>query len=160
MAKAVKKKAAKKGTHSTRSKAATKKWPAWADAFLIQLYKCNEILTAARRVGRDRSAVYKLKGKCKKFAAAIEEAREGAVGRLDANMFERATDGWLEPVYFQGEKCGEKPKFDNDLAWKLKMFYLGQDSETNNASNVEIIFYPSAEGVHDVALKRAEEDND
>lgn len=46
--------------------------------------------------------------------------------QLHQTLFDRALNGWEEPVFQGGELVGYKRKFDNDLAWKLLLAHNKQ----------------------------------
>jgi hypothetical protein len=51
-----------------------------------------------------------------KYAVAFKEARVVAADFLESKLVERATVGWLEPVYYQGKVCGHVRRFDSSAA--------------------------------------------
>lgn len=50
-----------------------------------------------------------------KYAAAFDKRKETAGQYLEAIGIGRAADGWLEPVFYQGNPCGEVRRFDSGL---------------------------------------------
>lgn len=55
------------------------------------------------------------------FSAAIEAAKGRVAERLEAEADRRAVDGWEEPVFFKGVRCGTIQRFsDNLLELRLK----------------------------------------
>ena len=68
---------------------------------------------ADAKVGRTTAYEHRLR--YPEFAAAWDEVDESARDDLEASLFERARDGWLEPVFYKGEQVGTIRKFDNRL---------------------------------------------
>lgn len=50
-----------------------------------------------------------------KYAAAFKKQKENAGHYLETVAITRAGEGWLEPVYYQGEECGVVRRFDSGL---------------------------------------------
>jgi hypothetical protein len=50
-----------------------------------------------------------------KYAAAFKKRKEDAGNYLETEAIRRAGEGWLEPVYYQGNVCGEVRRFDSGL---------------------------------------------
>jgi hypothetical protein len=53
------------------------------------------------------------------YAAFFEEHRKRAGDLLEDFAVERATTGWNEPVYYQGEVCGRVRRFSDGLLMQL-----------------------------------------
>lgn len=84
-------------------------------AFLEQLARCGSVLEAAQRTGVNRGTVYRWKKKDSEFAGRWADAirrRAEEVGddiALQANVIE------VQPVFFRGQKIGEKRKVNTRL---------------------------------------------
>jgi len=90
-------------------------------AFLQELARSGNVRGAARAAGNlNVSALYKARRGNPAFAAAWDQAREIAreVARdlLLGEAIRRGYDGWLEPVFYKGAKCGEVRRYANQLA--------------------------------------------
>lgn len=57
------------------------------------------------------------------FEEELLAAQGEAVGKLKKVVFERARDGWEEPVFYKGEVCGHVRRYDNGLAMRLIEVY-------------------------------------
>jgi len=49
------------------------------------------------------------------YAAVFEQTRRSVADYLEAMAVERASEGWLEPVFYQGSQCGEVRKYSDGL---------------------------------------------
>lgn len=49
------------------------------------------------------------------YPPRFEIARQKAITFLEDVAVQRATEGWLEPVFYQGEECGTVRKFSDTL---------------------------------------------
>ena len=83
------------------------------------------MIRICRSLGLSRTAVYKHAKRNAKFKKAWEEAKQdGALSRLDdleAAADKRAIEGYLNPVYYKGKRCGAKRHFsDSVLITRLK----------------------------------------
>ena len=84
-------------------------------AFLEQLARCGSVLEAAHRAGVNRGTLYRWKKKDPEFARRWADAirrRADEVGddiALQANMID------VQPVFFRGQKIGEKRKVNTRL---------------------------------------------
>jgi hypothetical protein len=75
-------------------------------AFLAAFKACANISKAAESVGIDRSNHYQSL-EDPEYAAAFRKAIVEAAQFLEDQAVERATDGWEEPVIWQGRVCFE-----------------------------------------------------
>lgn len=64
--------------------------PTWQDRFLALFGQSLNISRSALGAGVDRQTVYREKAKDPEFAAAMQEAKNEAIERLEAAAFERA----------------------------------------------------------------------
>lgn len=62
-----------------------------------------------------RASHYEWCRKDPKYAAAFERRKQTAGSYLEAEAIARAGEGWLEPVYYQGDVCGQVRRFDSGL---------------------------------------------
>jgi hypothetical protein len=49
------------------------------------------------------------------FAQAVNDARELYVTKLRSEVYRRGVDGWKEPVFFKGNKCGSIRRYSDSL---------------------------------------------
>jgi hypothetical protein len=80
---------------------------AYADTFSVQ--------SAAEKAHVDSSTHFRWVRRDSQYAAAFKRRRETAGAFLEAEAITRAGEGWLEPVYYQGDVCGEVRRFDSGL---------------------------------------------
>jgi len=74
---------------------------------------CN-IVAACKKAGIARMTHYRWL-KRPRYAAVFEKTKRLAADYLESEAVTRATKGWLEPVYYQGSKCGAVRRFDGGL---------------------------------------------
>ena len=110
-----KKAPAKKKATSTRARGR----PKWVPKFLEELENTRSPTVAAKRAGISRRTPYNLRDDDQAFAEEWEDALEDGVEVLEGSVFEKAKDGWLEPVFYKGVRCGVRNRFSPDLAWKM-----------------------------------------
>jgi hypothetical protein len=89
--------------------------PALKSAFLEALAECGVIRTAANKAGIDRKSVYNWKANDPVFAELFDVAIEDANDAIRQEIRRRAVEGWLEPVYQQGQKVGTIRKYSDGL---------------------------------------------
>ena len=94
--------------------------PRWVPAFLAAIEEGAFISDACKAIGRSRSTVYEYRDRCPEFAEAWEDAREIAIYALETTAYQRALNGHKEPIYYNGEKVGERTVHHD----KLLMFLL------------------------------------
>ncbi len=83
--------------------------------FLRELAKRGIVSHAARKAKISRQTVYDHRRADPEFAAAWDEAIDIAAGILEAEAHRRAVTGVLEPVFYQGAKCGAVRKYSDTL---------------------------------------------
>ena len=89
--------------------------------FLACLKSTGNISEAARFAKVNRLTPYNWREADPAFAKAWEEALDEYADRLEKEADRRAVEGWLEPVFYEGEECGHKRKFsDTLLIFRLK----------------------------------------
>ena len=84
-------------------------------AFLTVYVKTATISKAAHAAKISRSSHYEWLKKDPKYVVAFTEAQEEATEGLEAEARRRAVDGWLEPVFYQGELVARVRKFSDTL---------------------------------------------
>jgi hypothetical protein len=73
------------------------------------------IVRAAEIARVSRDLHYDWCRKDKRYAQAFERRKDTATNYLESEAITRAGDGWLEPVYYQGDVCGQVRRFDSGL---------------------------------------------
>ena len=118
---------------------------------LIEAYAetCN-VTVAARRAGVGRRAHYSWLEEDSNYAEAFRKVRVQAGEYLEGVGVDRATKGWLEPVYYQGARCGSVRRYDGGLLQFLLRGLLpekyGQKTEISGPqgaplqAKVEVVF--------------------
>lgn len=95
------------------------RWDGWSDvrrrAFLRALAETGEIAASADRVGMSRSAVTRLKARDPDFAAACEAALARSLPCLEQVAWERAVEGWDEPIVHGGKVTGTRRRYSETL---------------------------------------------
>lgn len=87
----------------------------WKTIFLAELAKTGNVAKSARKAKIERKSAYRLKDSDEAFRLAWEEALEVSVEWLEAEARRRAADGFLEPQFFAGSKCGSIRKYSDTL---------------------------------------------
>jgi hypothetical protein len=91
------------------------------DIFLAALAAGQIVSAAAQTAGYSRSAVYDWRKADARFCERWDEAVAIAIERLEAEADRRAVEGVLEPVFYQGEECGQVRRYsDTLLIFRLK----------------------------------------
>lgn len=91
-------------------------------AFLEQLADRGSVRAAALAVGMSTTSAYRLRARPegRAFAAAWDAAIAFTARAIEDTVFERAIDGWDEPVFRNGEQIGTRKRYDNRLLrWLL-----------------------------------------
>lgn len=103
----------------------------WKPVFLDELRKRYSVTHACKAAGVGRSTAYEHRDSDKAFAAAWSEVWETNIDDLEDSTLARAIHGWMEPVFYQGEECGQVRRFDNTLSAfmlrKLRKSRYGDD---------------------------------
>ena len=85
--------------------------------FLDVLAKTGVVAEAARACGyTDTATVQSHRRQDEEFAEEWEHALEAAKHVLEEEVWRRAKDGVLEPVFYKGEVVGYKPNYSDSLA--------------------------------------------
>jgi hypothetical protein len=85
-----------------------------ARAFLAAYRQTASITKAAAAAKIDRTMHYRWLGNAV-YKKAFEAAQDEAAQLLEDEAVRRATEGILEPVFYQGRKCGAVPRYSDGL---------------------------------------------
>jgi hypothetical protein len=83
-----------------------------ARAFLAAYRRTCNLTRSAKLAGISPRRHYVWLAKYPKYAAAFDRAKPIAAQYLEDKAIQGATEGWLEPIFYQGEKCGSVRRFD------------------------------------------------
>lgn len=86
-----------------------------ARAFLAAYRRTCNLTASAAAAGIGVRQHYRWLERYPKYAAAFERAQLVAADYLESCAIERATIGWEEPVFYQGDECGRVRRFDGGL---------------------------------------------
>jgi hypothetical protein len=75
---------------------------------------CN-VVRAAERAGIPRRLHYQWIDRWPRYAEVFEKTKRAAAEYMESVAVERASEGWLEPIYYQGSQCGEVRRYDSGL---------------------------------------------
>lgn len=89
------------------------------DAFLRVLARLGNISAAAKAVAMSRENHYDWLADDPTYRERYNAAMVQAGAVLEENAFQRAIDGWLEPVYHEGRVAGHILRYDNRLLMDL-----------------------------------------
>ena len=89
------------------------------ELFLATLAETGVVSAATKAAGLEHSAPYKYREKHPDFAEQWVEAMEVASDNIIVEARRRAIDGWLEPVWHNGEKIGEIHKYSDTILCRL-----------------------------------------
>ncbi len=89
------------------------------DAFLAAFSELGTIAAAAKASKMNRRNHFKWLEKDENYRKNFAEAQAIAGDKLEEVARKRATEGWLEPVFYEGEVVGHKPKYSDTLMAKL-----------------------------------------
>jgi hypothetical protein len=87
--------------------------------FLRTLARTKRIDLSCEAAGMSASAAHYLRAKSARFAAAWEKALGGSVPSVIDVAWERAVEGWTEPVVQNGQVVGERWRFAQGLMREL-----------------------------------------
>lgn len=120
------------------------------EAFLKLTADGVPMIRVCRFIGVSRTAVYNLAERKPKFKKAWEEAKEDGnlskLADLEEAADKRAMEGYLNPVYYKGKRCGAKRHFsDSVLIARLKAqakragddSYIDRIDQTSNGETVQ-----------------------
>lgn len=100
----------------------TKKTAARIKTFLEALdHRKGNVSAACEAIGIGRTAAYTWRKDDPDFAERWNDIVDKHMDALEAKIYERAFDGWQEPVFYQGKECGTVTKFsDSDAQFILR----------------------------------------
>jgi hypothetical protein len=84
-------------------------------AFLSSFEICCCVRSAARAAAVTRKTHYGWLQHDPAYVIAFEAARRVAADLLESEAIQRATTGWLVPVYYQGRQCGSVRRYSDGL---------------------------------------------
>lgn len=87
--------------------------------FIKHLRKSGNVTRAAEAAGVSRNQLYLVRRDDPDFARAWEEALEGAMDDLEAELLRRALEGTDKPVFFGGKECGTVKSYSDSLGMFL-----------------------------------------
>lgn len=99
--------------------ARTKWTPRAEEKFFEVLEKTRNVTAACRSAKVSHSSAYKRRDEDPAFRDKWAEHWDSFKDDLHGSLLTRAIDGWLEPVFYQGEIVGEIRKFDNRLGFSM-----------------------------------------
>ena len=86
------------------------------EMFLTVLATTGNVSEAVRLAGLGRRSVYDRKERDPEFAQAWHEALQVSYDAVEHAVRNRAVEGWLEPVFYQGEIVGHVRRFNDENA--------------------------------------------
>ena len=84
-------------------------------AFLAAYAECGIVSKACKLAEVGRATHYVWINEDDEYKTAFEEAHRIAIEAMECEARRRAMEGWLEPVFYQGEECGYVRKFSDTL---------------------------------------------
>ncbi|HZT29705.1 MAG TPA: hypothetical protein VFA33_07480 [Bryobacteraceae bacterium] len=84
-------------------------------AFLEEYRESGSVTLAAKRAGISRNAHYKRLKQDRAYAKVFHACRDQAGASLEDEAIRRATRGVLEPVFYQGNRCGYIRRYSDGL---------------------------------------------
>lgn len=112
------------GTGQRGTKKALKDYPepVWAQSFFDALKVTGSVATAAAAVKingkprpKSRNTVYFWRSRSTQFKRHMDDAWENLADELEGGALRRAINGWNEPVYYKGEKKGDRRVYSPGL---------------------------------------------
>jgi uncharacterized protein YecT (DUF1311 family) len=97
--------------------------------FLRALSETGRVKDACERVGISDTSVYRLRQRSAVFARDFAAALERSLPMIEQVAWERAVDGWEEPVVVRGEVVGTRRRYSESL---LRML-LGEAQKARRA---------------------------
>lgn len=88
-------------------------------AFLAAYAQTANLTKAAEAAKIDRTLHYRWIAKFPKYQKAFCEAERQAGDFIEGEAVRRATEGVLEPVFYQGEKCGAVRRYSDGVMLTL-----------------------------------------
>lgn len=105
-----------------------------AQKFLATLMEGWSPTRAAEVAGSPRATFYALRENDDRFRALWDTAVEAGSDKLEDAAKSRSIDGWVEPVFYQGEACGLVRKFSDTLL----MFQLNGRRPEKYRQNIKV----------------------
>ena len=85
------------------------------DAFLAAFEEAGTISAAAKACKMNRRLHHTWMAKDEEYVQKFCESQEVANDKLEDAARKRAIDGWEEPVFYNGEIVGSKPRYSDQL---------------------------------------------
>jgi hypothetical protein len=104
-------------------------------AFLQAYSETCNVVAACRLCGIARRTHYAWLKKYPRYAEVFKESQRAAGDYLESEAVDRASKGWLEPVYYQGAVCGHVRRFSDGL---LKFLLRGLKPDVYGTQRQEI----------------------
>jgi len=105
-------------------------------AFLAAYAEMCSITTSAEAAGVKRVTHYGWLRESEDYRQAFALVEPIAVQHLEDIAVGRATDGWLEPVFYQGAECGTVRKFSDSL---LQFLLRGRDKKYRDKQQLSTV---------------------
>lgn len=114
----------------------------------------GNVTMAAKRAGVSRNSVYYQRKVDPDFDAAMEEAIEVAIAKLENEARRRAVDGVDKPVYQQGQLVGHVTEYSDKLLEMLLRAHRPEKYRDNNSTpgGVTVNILSFADGTQKVEL--------
>src|SRR5258706_5162047 len=113
--------------------------PKWTlrtkEKFLEVLRERANVTDACKAMGLARSGAYDRRQSDPKFAREWDTAAAEAADKLEAEAWRRATEGWDEPVFYQGVEVGTIRKYSDRM---LELLLTGAKPEKYGKQRHEI----------------------
>lgn len=107
-------------------------------AFLAAYAQTANITKAAEAARIDRALHYRWLDRFPKYQKAFQDAERQAGDFIESEAVRRATEGVLEPVFYQGEKCGAVRRYsDGVMLTLLRGFKPAKYSQKTEISGPE-----------------------
>jgi hypothetical protein len=111
-------------------------YPKWRERFLEALAEEPNVTRAAKLAKSDKRHMYRRRERDPEFAREWDEALSKAWDRLEGECYKRATDGWEEPVFYQGEQVGTVKRFSDTMAALLLRAHRPEVYKPESAVNI------------------------
>lgn len=89
--------------------------PARQAAFLRALRECANVTEACAHVGLSTTSAYRARRKAADFAAAWDAALALTLPALERAAYQRAVEGWTEPMLYAGQVVAERRRYSDGL---------------------------------------------
>ena len=110
--------------------------PKQVELFLRSLSITGRVKESATAAGLRYSTVYRLRATDEDFADDWDESLYEYQDRLEAEIERRAVEGYDEPVFHQGEVCGYKRRFSDQLLLAIAKRHIPEYREPTNKIEV------------------------